>query len=568
MKSTLLVDTERDVQRGVSTGVLERDRVNGGGGAVEGWLHGHLTAVALAVIAAGLAVRVFAAASGYLNPDEALHYALINQPSAFLAYKASLTNAHPPLFFLVLYFCHLLGSSELMLRLPSVLSGTAFCWFVFRWIGTVFGRTAGVIGLIIAAFCPALIDLSAEVREYSLLLFSMAAALYFLARAFEGRSVRNMWLFSFFLYLAVLSHYSAALFALAAGVYCLARITDSQLPRKVVAAWIGGQAGALAIYGLLYVTHISRIKDSISFWSQPFYGAYFHPGHAQLSDFTRVRTLNIFQYLFEQPYISQAMLVFFLAGVVLLFARGLLPRRGQPRSCHLAILVFLPFMVVWGAALAGIYPYVGSRHTVFLAPFAIAVASFLIATVANNKLWAGLVVAVLLVAATNASGNPPEPYITKEDQRRTLMIAAMNEIERSVPRGERILVDLQTRFPMQYYSCGPSEIVVADTSRVGFESFACDAHRIISLDERTWKLMPGNFSAQFEKTARAYGLRPGDRVWIFQTGWGSNLDALLPPHFPKFRCLTAKRFGKNISLILFVVGTDLSPGAPLTGCGN
>jgi hypothetical protein len=93
----------------------------------DGWLRGHIKAIALAITAAGFALRIAAAMRTYLNPDEILHYLIVDQPSLLLAYKTSLTNAHPPLIYVLLYFCHLVGRSELVLRLPVILAGTAFC---------------------------------------------------------------------------------------------------------------------------------------------------------------------------------------------------------------------------------------------------------------------------------------------------------------------------------------------------------------------------------------------------------------------------------------------------------
>ena len=131
---------------------------------VERWLQHHLNAVAATVVAAAFVMRLVIASRSFLNPDEALHYLLFDQQSAFLAYKASLSNAHPPLVFLVLYFWHFLGHSELMLRLPSVLAGTAFCWFTFKWMQISFSKAASLIALIVVAFSPTLIGLSAELR--------------------------------------------------------------------------------------------------------------------------------------------------------------------------------------------------------------------------------------------------------------------------------------------------------------------------------------------------------------------------------------------------------------------
>src|SRR6202035_2183696 len=56
------------------------------------------------VLLAGLAASLFEAWKHFLNPDEALHFLLASQPSVGLAYKAALTNAHPPLLILVLHY--------------------------------------------------------------------------------------------------------------------------------------------------------------------------------------------------------------------------------------------------------------------------------------------------------------------------------------------------------------------------------------------------------------------------------------------------------------------------------
>jgi len=565
VNTRVIVDTEPGSSHEGVPGIIKLDAISRAS-SVESWLDKHLDALALAVVAAGFAVRVLVAGRSYLNPDEALHYMLINQSSAFLAYKASIAIAHPPLLFLLLYFWHFLGHSELMLRLPSVFAGAALCWMVFKWIGIVLGRTASLIGLIIVTFSPALIALSAEVREYALLLFCTATAMYFLERAFQEKSVSQMCYFSIFLYLAILTHYSALFFTVAIGLYSLTRISDSHFPRKVVVAWASGQAGALAIYGFLYVTQVSKLKGAIAAWGSGFGQSYFQAGSMDIFTFTWRNTSNIFLFMFEQPYLSQAILLFIVVGVLILFVRDLVSRRGNPQPSHLGILLVLPFIAIWGAAIAGKYPYVGSRHTVVLAPFAIAGVSFLLATVCRQKLSAGLVIAALLMAASNASGDSMERGITREDQSRTQMIAAVNQIHQSIPRSDLILVDMQSSFPIVYYLCDPREINPTNTVHGPFNQFSCDGYSIVSFP--VWKLAAVNFLSQFEKMARTYGLKSGDQVWVFQSGWGVNLDTDLPSHLQQFRCLTPKSFGANLSVIPFVVGPDFLPAEPLTSCGK
>jgi hypothetical protein len=531
---------------------------------LERWLLKHLDALALAVVAAGFGIRIFVATRSYLNPDEALHYLLLNQTSVFLAYKASLTNAHPPLIYLVLYYWHFLGRSELMLRLPSVIAGTAFCWVAFKWVENVFGKAAALIGVIVLAFSPAMISLSAEVRAYALLLFCMGATLYFLERAFAEKSVREMWRFSVFLYLAILSHYSAIFFAVAMGVYTLARIADSHLPRKVIMAWASGQAGALAIYGFLYVTHVSKLKNSIEVWSRPFDSSYFHSDAISLFTFTWENTWNIFLFLFGQRLVAHTMVLLFVVGVAFLFARDLLSRQKNSQSSRLGILLLFPFLAVWGASIAGIYPYVGSRHTVFLAPFVIAGASYLLAAVSGQRLWAGLLLAILLMALSNTADKPVEPEVSNENHGPAAMASTVNYMKQSIPQGEHILVDFQSALPMTYYFCGPKEIILLETFHKDYFEFSCNGYSIVSL--HIWKLIPQSFRLQFEKMARSHDLKPGDRVWVYQTGWGVNLGTELAGHDAAFRCLAPKSFGGGVTVTPFIVGPDFSPESPLGTC--
>src|SRR6476659_8649901 len=109
-------------------------------------------------LAGGLAIRSVLAHLTFFNPDEVLHYLLSAEPSLALVYKASLTTAHPPLFIVLLHYWRLLGNSEFVLRLPSVLSGTAFCWMMFLWLQKVRDRTTALVGLILLSFSPALIS--------------------------------------------------------------------------------------------------------------------------------------------------------------------------------------------------------------------------------------------------------------------------------------------------------------------------------------------------------------------------------------------------------------------------
>ena len=71
------------------------------------------------VLMLGLFLRLWKASGTFLNLDEAMHFLAANKPSLAEAYRASLNLAHPPLLILLLNVWRRLGTSELLLRLPS-----------------------------------------------------------------------------------------------------------------------------------------------------------------------------------------------------------------------------------------------------------------------------------------------------------------------------------------------------------------------------------------------------------------------------------------------------------------
>lgn len=521
-----------------------------------------LDAAAIALLAAGMGFRAYAAWGTYLNPDEALHFLIGHQPTAWLAYKASLTNAHPPLIFLVLHFWQLLGRPEWFLRLPSVLAGTAFCWLLYKWAGALFGGPAARTALILAAFNPALIELSAQVRGYALLLFCLGGALYYCERAFEEESVRDLSWFAIFLYLAILSHYSAVFCVFALGVYALARMAASRPGWKLIAAWAGIQLGAVALYAFLYFTHISKIqKAEMETWSAPHDDALFHAGRSSLPAFTVKQTLGLFRYLFPENYLYQGLLVAFLAGVALLLAHAVFGQKSARPPWVSGLLLLLPFGAICAAAVAGVYPYSGSRQSSFLAPFVIAGISVALVKLYGRKPWAVYAIAILIAVAAQSSRAAYDPLAVNGNQAKALMTGAAGYIRQSVPRSDPIMADLQSGFVLAYYLCDRSEVVPPQAFGTDFTRYPCGAYSVLR-DERNWKLTPANFVSRFRDMATAYQLRPGQRVWVFQAGWFANLDTELSWFVMKYRCMSAKSFGDDITVIPFVVGADLSPELP------
>ena len=531
---------------------------------IEGWLQARSNYVVVGVLVAGFLARVYAAASTYLNPDEVLHYIILNQESLLYAYNVSLTNAHPPLIYLLLYYWSFLGRSELMLRLPSVLAGTVFCWAAYKWIGNLFGKAAGIIALILAAFLPVMIALSAEVRSYALLLFCETTALYLVEEALEQDSVHKTVLFAVFLYLAILSHYSAIFFVFAAGIYVLARVIESYHSRNVVITWAAGQVGALAIYWFLDVTHLSKIKNYILTWQVSFDQNYSHTSHQHFLTYTWERTTDIFLFLFNNRFLIHGLLLIWIAAsIVILLWEGAFQRTNL-RTRLTGVLLLAPIVAVFVAGIFKYYPYIGSRHTVFLAPFLMATLSFSIATISGRKLWTAIVIAALFVGSTYTGSKLSEPFLSKENQDIALMKDTVKYIHQTIPPGDRIVTDYQSAIMFVYNFCGSQQILPVGAFSLPVSRFKCHGYTIASY--QAWEMQAPFFLANFPRIARAQNLKPGDKVWVVQSGWGVTLARELISSNPQFCCLKFKNFGDNISIFQLAVGSDFSATAATTDC--
>ena len=504
-------------------------------------------------------LRLWKASGTFLNLDEAMHFLAANKPSLAEAYRASLNLAHPPLLILLLHVWSKLGTSELFLRLPSVIAGTIFCWIFFRWLTRLLGLTVGWLGLILVSLLPVFVELSSEIRQYPLLLCFMMAAAYLLELALDENSAGKMIAFFLFLYLAMLTHLSAILFAGAIGAYSLWRLASRRSSRRVIAIWIAGQAVALGLLALLYVTQISKLKGSASAQHMQVLlaNSYFHWGHDHLLGFIFAKTFAVLQYAFGQLVVGDVAGLFFVAGIVLLSAgtdasNGVTnqsaPLRPGPSSRQLALLLTLPFAINAVFALADTYPYGGTRHSAFLLPLAVTGVSLAMARLLRQRLAPSLSLAVLLVVVCQLFGTPHRPYMRREDQRRDNMTQALDAIRHNVSPDDLIFVDFQTSFLLRFYLCPEVSPVALPSASADFKTYTCSGYRVISTTSETNVLTGDSFPRRRDELVSAYGLNPGQTIWIFQAGWDIALVQELQKKSPEFRDLIAESFGHNISL--------------------
>src|SRR3954471_424256 len=268
--------------------------------------HRNLWAYLLLVL--GILIRIWHASGTFLNSDEVMHFAAANHTTWLESYRVSLAISHPPLLIFVMHAWRVLGTSELMLRMPSILAGMAFCWFTFRWAELLFEKSVAWTMFVFVLFLPSSIELSTEIRQYALFLTSAMGSAYLMERALDKNSAATMLLSGVCLWLAIGSHFSAFLFAPAIGIYVIWRMFSQRPAPRVVFTWIAGQLLALALCAFLYFTQIRQLsqyfggQDATQGWMGNAYlsHSYFIPGKVNPLVFVAGRTIGVFQFLFRQ----------------------------------------------------------------------------------------------------------------------------------------------------------------------------------------------------------------------------------------------------------------------------
>ncbi len=479
-------------------------------GRLEAWVVNNSGWLAFGIIAAAFAIRLVNADSCYLNADEAAHFDAARPGSWLGAYQASLALWHPPLFILVLHGILFLGRTELILRLPSLIGGTAALWFTFAWMRGSLGEIPALAGLGFMAISSAAITASTEVRQYGLLLFFVCAALYATERAFSDRS--TFWAVCQGLALlgALLTHYTALVVLASLGFYVLVRSLLDRVPRRILVTFVLTQLVLAAVLGWLYFGQIHR---SIPFGpgAKTYLGTYYY-GEARETPLVFVwRALSgTFAYESGARRLAVLFMLAFLAGIAAL----LVGRTKAPRL--LPVLLISPFAVGFVAAVFQVFPFAGSRHQTYLLPFLAAAISAALAWVPRGRavivLFLCAVIAPPLWLARTTPDNNPH-VMPKRD-----MAEALDYLHRTVPQGSPLFVDYDTRDVLSYY------LARNDTSLDTLRSKAMaeenlGGYRVVVPRLRATAFRPDNALEKTAESARASGVPPGDPLWVASVTW-------------------------------------------------
>lgn len=499
---------------------------------------------------AALLGRIIFALPLALNPDEAMHVIRSSEPTLWAIYREDLAGPDPSLLHFILFPLCKLNASDTVLRLPSILAGVMAALFSYLWLRELRSRAAGLIGMIIVGFAPAVLFVTSEVRAYGLLLGFSAAALWLLVAGVRRGSAGLLLLFGVAQCLALVSQYSALLLLAGAGCYSLVLVITRRIRGRQFWAWLGAEVLTLGLLVFLYVTHISKLRGGEAETSvkQGFLGgAYFDPAKERILGFVFSRTVAAFRFLFTSPGLGLLALLLLLLGVVLILWRGPRPRLAT------AALVLVPWLGAVAASLLGLHPYAGTRHIVLLILFATVPIALLLAWVAREKLTPILFGALLLVPVWNLvrlpwAGGWLSPL---RDGYRSNLLAAVSYVRSLLPAGGVVFADLESHYVFRRYLFSGRR-GVTKVGAPGFHEYEWQGYRMITLDY--WYVTAESLGNELQRMAETYGLEPGTKVVAVSAGWGTSRSrrlARLGIEYPGTR-----EYGFRVAVMPVVVGEE------------
>jgi Dolichyl-phosphate-mannose-protein mannosyltransferase len=464
--------------------------------------------IAIVIIAAAFAVRFYYAAACYLNPDEAQHFNAARPESWLGAYHASRALAHPPLFILVLHAILLLGRTELILRLPSLVFGAAALWITFVWVRRILGDLPALAGLLFMALSPMTVSAATEVRQYSLLLFFICSALYATERALDEGSIKWAIGQAIFLLGALLTHYTALVAIVSLDLYVLIRMYTDGVSRRILFTIGASQIVLGAVLAWLYFGHIRQapvLKSSnVNYLSW----AYFNPARETLLGFSWRALTGTFSHMTSYRLGLVSILVF-AAGLAALVI-------GRTKSRRLmALLIISPLAVGLAAGICHVFPFAGSRHQTYLLPFVAAGLSAALTWM--KRTWAApLVLLGMLLGPLWVAHIPPDNNTRSEPV--SDMRAAIHYINHTIPHDAPLFVDQETNFLLKYYLGRDDSSLNSFPASLGHGK-TMGGHQVIEPAGSGWSFNSSKVFQQVNACARSLNVARGSSLWIVSVAW-------------------------------------------------
>ncbi|HKJ30643.1 MAG TPA: glycosyltransferase family 39 protein [Balneolales bacterium] len=139
--------------------------------------------------------------------DETITYWVVQEGFIDTAYRAFHYQASGVFYYLIVWlFVQLGGGSEIVLRIPSILSCVLLCSVLFRFSCKIFDRTSAFLGVLVLLCLDGTFTWAVNARPYALALLLSVSSTYSLYLWTESNGRRYKFFYIFFSTLTVYTH--------------------------------------------------------------------------------------------------------------------------------------------------------------------------------------------------------------------------------------------------------------------------------------------------------------------------------------------------------------------------
>ena len=329
------------------------------------------TLILLVILLLGSGLRLYHLGYRSFWIDEAVVYHVSRGSPAEVIEQAATIYDAPPLSPLLLNVASTGDDSEFSLRLISAFAGILSIAVAFRLFSAFLPPPYCYLWTLLVAIAPMHIFHAQDVREYTLVFLLACLSYWLFWRFLHGAGTRTLMLLGVVLVVCIFTQYGLGLMILALNIIAGIELLAGRLSRVQLKGWVTVQIGLLVAVGVVYVATLSEqiIKDSPA--SEGFLRLWVWDG--SLRSLLLLMTLSNYMLIlyafpgYEFSYLPPALGDAFifsslaLAGVVYLL-------RTARTEVRRLMLVAVPPLVTFVMALLPLYPYSGTRHTMFLHP--------------------------------------------------------------------------------------------------------------------------------------------------------------------------------------------------------
>ncbi|WP_417392576.1 ArnT family glycosyltransferase [Gimesia sp.] len=498
-----------------------------------------------AIIFVGLVIRINLLDLLFLGYDEAMHFQAARAASVADVVQASRIYTHPPLIFLFYHYWLILGDSEWLLRLPSLLFCIPALVFGFMWLKQLLGPRPALVGLTFLTFSPPMIHLSVVMRGYTLMLMFFFAALYFQERFFREQSLPALVASGLCLTLAMLTHYATAWFLLVLGILGVFRVLSRTLSWRAVTSWVILQFSLLGMCLALYFLHVRGFVNSqiqTDLWDV--WLNYSSTGETPLRPVAQalIHAADYIKYIAGIFPILMGCLL--LLGSFVLLLKGYRETGTKWIALERCLIVLLPLIIAGILFSYRIYPLGYTRHSIWLIPFTAAGFSAAAYPLLHRpgmirSTSAGLLLAFWVFLY-------PYQMVRSLETTQTPAMAqeVVSLIKNTIPAETLIITDDSTRNVLEYYLAGREESQITPLSE-GFIEYQIGDYRVVTIPEFHFFLY--DFKADWDSFQQALGEDATKPLWVCYIGFKNprNAPQRLFQSFPPRRILEKANYQDN-----------------------